>query len=49
MGWFSFRSTPIEVIMPISSSSTAWGNRKEGMLVRIRPPGSPYCSKTVTS
>ena len=25
------------------------GRRNEGMLVRIRPPGSPYCSKIVTS
>ena len=45
----SLRSTPIPVIIAISSFSTVCGRRNEGMLVRIRPPGSPYCSKIVTS
>ena len=48
-GVFRRRSTPMPVIMAISSLSTVCGSRKEGMLVRIRPPGSPYCSKIVTS
>ena len=43
------RSTPMPVIMAISSFSTVCGRRNEGMLVRIRPPGSPYCSNMVTS
>ena len=43
------RSTPMPVIMAISSFSTVCGRRNEGILVRIRPPGSPYCSKIVTS
>ena len=48
-GVLSFRSTPMPVIMAISSFSTVCGRRNEGMLVRIRPPGSPNCSKIVTS
>ena len=36
------------VIIAISSFSTVAGRRNEGMLVRIRPPGSPHCSKIVT-
>jgi hypothetical protein len=45
----SLRSTPMSVIMAISSFSTFGGRRNEGMLLRMRPPGSPYCSKMVTS
>ena len=47
-GELSFSSTPIPVIIAISSLSTVCGSRNEGMLVRISPPGSPYCSKIVT-
>ena len=46
-GWLSFKSTPMSTICAISSFSTSAGRRNEGMLVRIRPPGTAYCSKTV--
>ena len=47
-GWLSLRSTPMPTICAISSSSTSAGRRNDGMLVRMRPPGTPHCSKIVT-
>ena len=41
--------TPMPRIMSISSSSTVCGSRNDGILLRIRPPGTSFCSKIVTS
>ncbi len=49
IGWLSLRSTPMSTIWAISSLSTSAGRRNDGMLVRIRPPGTPHCSKMVTA
>ena len=49
MGASYFTFTPMRRIWPISSSSTDWGRRNDGMFERIRPPGTASFSKMVTS